>query len=114
LKIYWANGYVRLKSKVLKNPNAVEPEILHTSAWGDDDGYTFPVEVGYDPFTLEIIASEGRMEVILNDTYSRVYQGTDMEKWSVFENYFKAGNYFQTKDENAFSRLKYYTLEVMH
>jgi hypothetical protein len=54
------------------------------------------------------------MEVILNDTYSRVYQGTDMEKWSVFENYFKAGNYFQTKDENAFSRLKYYTLEVMH
>lgn len=114
MKIYWANGYVRLKSKVLKNPNAVEPEILHTSAWGDDDGYTFPVEVGYDPFTLEIIASEGRMEVILNDTYSRVYQGTDMEKWSVFENYFKAGNYFQTKDENAFSRLKYYMLEVMH
>ena len=114
MKIYWANGYVRLKSKVLKNPNAVEPEILHTSAWGDDDGYTFPVEVGYDPFTLEIIASEGRMEVILNDTYSRVYQGTDMEKWSVFENYFKAGNYFQTKDENVFSRLKYYILEVMH
>ena len=114
MKIYWANGYVRLKSKVLKNPNAVEPEILHTSAWGDDDGYTFPVEVGYDPFTLEIIASEGRMEVILNDTYSRVYQGTDMEKWSVFENYFKAGNYFQTKDENVFSRLKYYMLEVMH
>lgn len=114
MKIYWTNGYVRLKSKVLKDPNATEPEILHTSAWGDDDGYTFPVEVGYEPFTLEIIASQGKMEVVLNDTYRHTYQGNDMTKWGVFENYFKAGNYLSTTDSSAFSRVKYYTLEVMH
>ena len=114
MKIYWANGYVRLKSKVLKNPNAVEPEILHTSAWGDDDGYTFPVEVGYEPFTLEINASKGKMEVTLNETFTHSYAGNDMEKWGVLENYFKAGNYLGTTDSNAFSRVKYYTLSVTH
>ncbi|MEO1438283.1 MAG: polysaccharide lyase family 7 protein, partial [Bacteroidota bacterium] len=90
LKIYWNNGYVRVKTKELHDVDATEPEILYTSAWGDDVGYTFPEEVGYEPFTLEVIASEGRMEVILNNTASKVYEGIHIEKWGIFENYFKA------------------------
>lgn len=114
MKISWLNGYIRLNSKELKDPNAHLPEILHTNAWDDDDGYTFPVKVGYEPFTLEIIASENKMEVILNETHSIVYQGNSITKWGVFENYFKAGNYLSTTDKNAFARVKYYLLEVKH
>jgi len=114
LKIYWTNGYVRVKTKVLKDLEASDIEILETDAWGDDDGYTFPTYVGHDKFTLEIIVSENKMEVILNENESRVYNDVHMEKWAVFENYFKAGNYLVSTDEGAFSKVNYYNLEVTH
>ena len=114
MKISWLNGYVRLNSKELKNPNAEVPEILHTDAWDNDSGYTFPTYVGYDPFILEIRAGNGMMEVVLNDKETKTYIGNSIEKWGVFENYFKAGNYLGTTDENAFARVKYYSLEVNH
>ena len=114
LKIYWDKGKVRVKTKVLKNLNASATEILHTDAWGDDDGFNFSKIVGNDPFTLEIIASDGRLEVILNEDESIVYDGIHMEKWGVFENYFKAGNYLITTDEGAYSKVKYYALEISH
>ena len=114
LKIYWQNGKIRVKTKVLKNINATDEEILHTDAWGDDEGYTFPDEIGTETFTFEIIASDGKMEVILNETESVVYDGIHIEKWGVFENYFKAGNYLQTLDEGASAKVKYYELEVTH
>jgi len=65
-------------------------------------------------FTLEVIASEGRLEVILNEEESVVYENISMQKWDIFENYFKAGNYLQTKDEGSFAKVKYYDLEVSH
>ena len=37
-----------------------------------------------------------------------------MRKWGVFENYFKAGNYFQSRDEGSFSKVRFYELEVEH
>lgn len=114
MKISWLNGYVRLNSKELKNPNAEVPEILHTDAWDNDSGYTFPTYVGYEPFILEIRAGNGMMEVVLNDKETKTYIGNSIEKWGVFENYFKAGNYLGTTDENAFARVKYYLLEVNH
>ncbi len=114
LKIYWANGRVRVKTKVLKDLNASGTEILHTDAWTDDDGFYFAEVVNHDKFTLEVKASDGRMEVILNDTESIVYDDIHMDKWGVFENYFKAGNYLATKDEGAFSKVKYYDLEIGH
>lgn len=114
LKIYWAKGKVRVKSKVLKDINADVPEILHTDAWDDDEGVYFSEYVGFEPFTLEIIASDGRMEVILNDSESILYEGIHMDKWGIFENYFKAGNYLATLDEGSFARVKYYDLEVSH
>lgn len=114
MKIYWTDGKVRLKSKYLKNPAATYEELLHTDAWGDDEGYTFPEVVGHEKFTLEIIADASGMRVTLNDRETHTYTGFDMEKWAPFENYFKAGNYLVSRTEGAFARVKYYTLEVSH
>ena len=114
LKIYWVEGKIRVKTKVLKNPDAAYEEMLHTDAWGDDEGRNFDEVVGTDKFTLEIDVSDGKMEVTLNDDQSFVYDDIHMEKWGVFENYFKAGNYLNTRDEDAYSYVKYYELEVSH
>ncbi|SDX93774.1 Alginate lyase [Lutibacter oricola] len=114
LKIYWTYGYVRVKTKVLKDLDATPTEILYTDAWGDDEGYTFPTYVGHDKFTLEVKVSEGKMEVILNENESKVYDDIHIEKWNVFENYFKAGNYLVSTDENAFAKVNYYNLNITH
>lgn len=115
LKIYWQrDGQIRVLTKKLKNLDVSETEMLKTSAWTDDDGHNFTTNVGTDKFTLEVIASEGSIEVILNDDESIVYEDIHMEKWGVFENYFKAGNYLGTKDEGSFAKVKYYDLVVSH
>lgn len=114
LKIYWHKGKIRIKTKVLKNPNASDEEILHEDAWGDDAGYNFFQKVNFNPFTLEVIVSEGRMEIILNGFESVVYENESLKRWGIFENYFKAGNYLTTRDKGAFAKVKYYELEVQH
>lgn len=114
LKIYWDKGKIRVKTKVLKNPNASDAEILSVKAWGDDKGFNFNEKVDFEKFTLEIKVSKGRLEVILNNNESVVYNSPDLKKWSIFENYFKAGNYLQTNDEGAFAKVKYYSLEASH
>ena len=114
LKIYWDKGKIRVKTKVLANVNATDEELLHEEAWDNDDGYNFPTEVGFGKFTLEVQVSEGKMVIVLNNTEYKVYEGIHMERWGIFENYFKAGNYFQTRDEGAYSRVKFYNLEVSH
>lgn len=114
LKIYWDKGKIRVKTKVLKNLNASNEEILHESAWGDDAGFNFEEEVGFKKFVLEVKVSKGKMVVVLNGKEHKVYDNIHMKRWGVFENYFKAGNYFQTRDEGAFSKVKFYELEVKH
>lgn len=114
LKIYWDKGKIRVKTKVLKNSNASDKEILSTDAWGDDDGTNFKEKVDFDKFTLEIKVSDGRLEVVLNGNESLVYNNISIKKWGVFENYFKAGNYFQSKEPNTFAKVKIYSLETSH
>ena len=114
LKIYWDNGKVRVKSKLLKNANASYQEMLHEDAWDNDEGFNFEQEVGFKKFTLEVKVSEGKMVIVLNENEFKVYKGIHMEKWGIFENYFKAGNYFQSRDKGAFSKVRYYELEVSH
>ena len=41
LKIYWDRGRIRVKTKILKDKNASDEEILHEHAWGNDEGYNF-------------------------------------------------------------------------
>lgn len=114
LKIYWDKGKIRVKTKVLKDINASEKDILNVKAWGDDEGVNFKEKVDFNKFTLEIKVSQGRMEVILNGKESLVYDDINIKKWGVFENYFKAGNYFQSKEPNAFAKVKIYSLETSH
>ena len=73
LKIYWDKGKIRVKTKVLKNLDASLKEMLPHDAWGDDEGRNFAEKVMFDKFDLEIIVSDGRMEVILNGKESFVY-----------------------------------------
>jgi hypothetical protein len=114
LKIYWQDGKIRLKTKELKDLSLSETDILKTDSWTDDKGYTFKEEVGFRPFNLEVKVSEGKLVVSLNKTEYAVYEGIHMQKWGVFENYFKAGNYLQTVDKNAHASIKYFELEVSH
>jgi len=114
LKIYWDKGKVRVKTKLLKNINATGNELLVKEAWDDDDGFNFEQEVGFRKFTLEVKISDGKMVVVLNGNEYKVYEDIHMRKWGVFENYFKAGNYFQSRDEGASGKVKYYELEVKH
>lgn len=114
LKIYWDEGKIRVKTKVLKDVKATDEEILHEKAWGDDKGRNFKEIVGNDKFTLEVNVSKGLMTVTMNDEETFVYDGVDMERWGVFENYFKAGNYFQSRDAGSYGVVKYYDLEVTH
>ena len=65
-----------------------------------------------NPFDLEIIASKGKLEVKLNGK-SKIFEDKSLQKWN-FENYFKAGNYLQTRDPNGFAEVKYYSLSVQH
>ncbi|MCL5247702.1 polysaccharide lyase family 7 protein [Cellulophaga sp. 20_2_10] len=112
LKIYWQNGKIRVKTKVLKNLNTTDADMLHESAWTDDDGHTFEEKVDFNKFTLEVKVSEGKMIVSLNNNEFKVYKNIHMKKWGVFENYFKAGNYFQSRDKNSFAKVKFYELTV--
>jgi len=115
LKIYWEkDGRIRVLTKKLKDENVSKTEILKTSAWTDAEGHNFSTNVGTDKFTIEVIASEGRLEVILNEEERVVYDDIHMQKWGIFENYFKAGNYLQTRDEGSFAKVKYYDLVVSH
>ncbi|MFD2588706.1 polysaccharide lyase family 7 protein [Croceitalea marina] len=114
LKIYWQDGAVRVLTKALKDLNVTGIEILETNSWEDGESFIFPEKVNFEKFTIEIKASEGRMEVILNDSDSKVFDSVHIEKWGVFENYFKAGNYLQTTDSEGFAMVKYYDLIVEH
>lgn len=113
LKIYYDKGKIRVKTKVLKDHSAADEDILDKKAWGDDAGYNFetPVEKG-QKFTLEILVSDGRMEIKLNGFQKAVYDSKDIERWGIFENYFKVGNYFQSRDKGSYGKVKVYELEV--
>lgn len=114
LKISWEDGKVFVRTKILKDTNVSDKAILMVDAWKDDTPYVFKQSVGFDKFTLEVKVSDGRLEVILNNNESVVFGGYHKQKWGIFENYFKAGNYLQTNDAGAFAKVKYYALEVSH
>ena len=113
LKIYWEKGKVKVATKTLKNLNATYDEILQKDSWGDRS-VTFKKEVNFNKFVLEVIASEGKLEVILDGEEKIILDDIHMQKWSVFENYFKAGNYLQTIDNESFAKVKFYDLTVKH
>lgn len=114
LKLYWKDGRVRVHRKILKDIEVNDIDILKTTSW-TDEAVWLGEAVNFDQFTIEIIASEARLEVILNNGEANVvFDDIHMQKWGVFENYFKAGNYLQSKDSGSSAKVKYYNLEVSH
>ena len=114
LKIYWQDGKIRVKTKILKIQSVSPEGILYEEAWGDDKGQNFEQEVGFRKFTLEVKVSDVKMVVSLNKNEFFVYDSPSIKRWGVFENYFKVGNYLQTRDEGAYAKVKVYELDVMH
>lgn len=113
LKMTWIDGYIWAYKKSLNDESAEGDDLLDVSSntWSDikhNMGY-----VGYDAFNLKIIATDGKLEIVLNEENSFIYEDISLVKWP-FENYFKAGNYLGSTDENAFSKVKYYELSVTH
>ena len=114
LKIYWDKGKIRVKTKELKFKGVDNKGILFKEAWTDDKGRNFEEEVGFKKFTLEIEVTDGKMVVSLNKNEFFVYDNPSIKRWGIFENYFKVGTYFQTRDEGAFAKVNLYELEVSH
>ena len=113
IKIYWKDGYVWSHKKSLIDENTVGDDLLDTSSdtWSDikhNLGY-----VGFSQFDFRITASDARIEVQLNNDEPLIYEDVSLDKWP-FENYFKAGNYLTSTDDNAFALVKYYNLQVIH
>lgn len=113
IKIYWDEGKIDFRRKILKDTMVNEIDILKKESW-KDESYFFDQEVGYDIFSLTIEATDGKLKVSLNDQQEFVFNDIHVERWGVFENYFKAGNYLQTTDSNSHATVKYYSLEVNH
>jgi hypothetical protein len=113
LKVFWDNGYVKLRSKRMANPSISGDDLLKDESWIDDDGFTFKKQVGFDKFTLQIEIKQGRMEVSV-DGETKVYSGDSYEKWGIFDNYFNVGCNPQSEEKGTSARVKFYTLEVSH
>ena len=112
LKIYFQDGKIRVSRKVLVDENSTPQQQLEKSAWKDDTPFYFDEMVNDQRFDLKVIASTGRLKIILNGV-SKVYQDHHLEVWP-FENYFKAGNYLQSNETDAHAKVWYYALEVTH
>ncbi len=113
IKIYWKDGYIWSHKKSLVDESTSGDDLLDTSStvWSDiknNMGY-----VGFEAFDFKITASDARLELQLNDDAPLIYQDVSLDKWP-YENYFKAGNYLGSTVEGAFSKVKYYELEVTH
>ncbi|MFY0593557.1 polysaccharide lyase family 7 protein [Roseivirga sp.] len=113
LSIYWQDERIRVVRKTRKSLDLYGDELIDKAAWQDDKGRYFNKKVGFEKATIEIIASEGRIEVKLNNQKPIIYRDSSIKKWP-FENYFNAGNYLQTKNIGSISTVKYYALEVSH
>ena len=113
IKIYWKDGYVWSHKKSLIDESTDGDDLLETSnaTWTDikqNLGY-----VGFDAFDFRITATDARIEVQLNNEEAFIYEDVSLDKWP-YENYFKAGNYLNTTNQDAYSYIKYYSLEISH
>jgi len=114
LKVYYQDGKIEVRTKKIKKHNSTMEEALVTKNWVDAEPHTFKQKVGKKKFTLEVKVSEGRLEVVLNEDKSVVYDDVNMVIWDMFYNYFKTGNYLTTRDRGAYAKVKIYDLEVSH
>jgi hypothetical protein len=113
IKIYWKDGYVWSHKKSLIDEATSGDDLLETS---NDTWTDIKVNLGYvgnNAFDFRITASDAKIEVQLNSDPPHIYEDISLDKWP-YQNYFKAGNYLTTTDADAFSYVKYYSLNVTH
>jgi len=113
LKMYWKNGFLWAHKKSLVDESIDGNDLLDTSSdtWTDikhNFGY-----VGFEAFEFRITATAGKLELQLNNETPFVYEDVSLSKWP-FENYFKAGNYLNSTNPDAYAYIKYYDLMVTH
>lgn len=113
LKVYWDNGFIKLRSKKLIN-GVVGDDIYRSESWEDDDGFIFKNKVDQEKFTLEIDITDGKMEVTLNKKETKVYSGENYKTWNAFDNYFTVGCNLQSDEVGAFANMKFYTIDATH
>lgn len=114
LKIYWDDGKINVRRKILRDLEVNDLDILKKDAW-KDESHWFDTEVGFDSFSIGIDVNGNSMTVsLLSHDEVLTFEDIHIDKWSIFENYFKAGNYLQTAKIGAFSEVKFYELNVSH
>ena len=113
LKIYWDDGKINVRRKILKDIDVSDIDILKKESW-TDESHWFETVVDYNPFKLSIEVKGTTMKIKLSEEETFMFDDIHTSKWSVFENYFKAGNYLQTAESGSFAEVKYYELEVNH
>lgn len=113
LSVFWQNERIRVVRKVLKDDGTVADNLFKKDSWENDAGRFFNKKVSFHKNKIEITATDGRIEITINDERPIVYRDTSVRKWP-FKNYFNVGNYLQTKDIGSKSKVKFYTLEVSH
>lgn len=113
LKVFWDNGYVKLRSKRLADPSITGVDVLKEDSWIDDDGYTFKKKVDFDKFNFQVEISDGKMKVSV-DGEDKVYSGSDYKLWNSFDNYFTVGCNLQGDETGAYANVKFYSLDVTH
>lgn len=112
LKMIWDEGHIKAYKKTLVNESTSGLALYDdsSSTWTDinhDFGY-----VGFESFSIKIIAETGKLTVIANNE-THIFEDISLQKWP-FENYFKAGNYLTSTNTESFAYVKYYQLEVSH
>jgi len=112
LTIKWIDGDIKVYKKSLVDETTTGADLYDdsSSTWSDIS-YNFGY-VGNDKFTYEVVAEEGKISVTINNQ-THIFEDISLDKWP-FENYFKAGNYLATAEEDSYSVVKFYDLKISH
>jgi hypothetical protein len=112
LKVLWDNGKIVLKRKVMTIENPGEYDILSKDAWEEAPEIEFDTPVDFKKFTIELRISNSRLDVVLNGKEVKTFEDASLKYLVDFDSYFRTGNYLQSKDPNAFAKVKLYSLTV--
>ena len=113
IKVIWQNGELCVKRRVLKNLDTVGDDLLIKESWEESDPIYLRGKPNFDRVKLKMVLDKGKITIQLNDEKPTVIRDMNVKQW-YFENYFTVGNYLQSKDEDAFCRVKFYSLRVSH
>ncbi|MDC3217600.1 polysaccharide lyase family 7 protein, partial [Schleiferiaceae bacterium] len=104
---------LKVVRKVLKDEGTAGDALLDKKSWKEDKGIHSKRRIGNDKVKIRLELKRGKILVQIDDERPIVYRDLSVAQW-YFENYFTVGNYLQSKEENCFSTVNYYKIEVVH